>query len=187
MIDVNEMRKGVTFEYDGSLFKVLDYHHNKPGRGNATIRIKARDLRTGTTLEKTFQSGDRVQDVRLDYHTVQYLYQDNNLYYFMDTETFEQPAIRQEIIGDAAGFINEGMEVKLTLYNNEPIDIELPTTVDLKVVYAEAAVRGDTATGVTKRVKVETGAEVSVPLFVVEGNTIRVDTRDGSYVTRVND
>ncbi len=187
MIDVNEMRKGVTFEYDGSLFKVLDYHHNKPGRGNATIRIKARDLRTGTTLEKTFQSGDRVQDVRLDYHTVQYLYQDNNLYYFMDTETFEQPAIRQEIIGDVAGYLKEGMEVKLTLYNNEPIDIELPTTVDLKVIYAEAAVKGDTATGVNKRVKVETGAEVSVPLFVSEGNTIRVDTRDGSYVTRVND
>jgi elongation factor P len=187
MIDVNDLRKGVTFEYDGSLFKVLDYHHNKPGRGNATIRIKARDLRTGTTLEKTFQSGDRVQDVRLDYHTVQFLYQDNNLYYFMDTETFEQPAIRQEIIGDVAGFIKEGMEVKLTLYNNEPIDIELPTTVDLKVTYAEAAVKGDTATGVTKRVKVETGAEVAVPYFVAEGNTIRVDTRDGSYVTRVND
>jgi elongation factor P len=187
MIDVNELRKGVTFEYDGSLYKVLDYHHNKPGRGNATIRIKARDLRTGTTLEKTFQSGDKVQDVRLDYHNVQFLYQDNNLYYFMDTETFEQPAIRQEIIGDVAGFIKEGMEVKLTLYNNEPIDIELPTTVDLKVIYAEAAVKGDTATGVTKRVKVETGAEVAVPYFVAEGNTIRVDTRDGSYVTRVND
>jgi elongation factor P len=187
MIDVNELRKGVTFEYDGSLFKVLDYHHNKPGRGNATIRIKARDLRTGTTLEKTFQSGDRVEDVRLDYHTVQYLYKDNDLYYFMDTETFEQPAIRQEIIGDVAGFIKEGMEVKLTLYNNEPIDLELPTTVDLKVTYAEAAVKGDTATGVTKRVTVETGAEVAVPYFVTEGNTIRVDTRDGSYVTRVND
>jgi len=187
MIDVNDLRKGVTFEYDGSLFKVLDYHHNKPGRGNATIRIKARDLRTGTTLEKTFQSGDRVQDVRLDYHTVQYLYRDGDLYYFMDTETFEQPAIRQNIIGDVAGFIKEGMEVKLTLFNNEPIDIELPTTVDLKVIYAEAAVRGDTATGVTKRVKVETGAEVAVPYFVAEGNTIRVDTRDGSYVTRVTD
>lgn len=187
MIDVNDLRKGVTFEYDGSLFKVLDYHHNKPGRGNATIRIKARDLRTGTTLEKTFQSGDRVQDVRLDYHTVQYLYRDGDLYYFMDTETFEQAAIRENIIGDVAGFIKEGMEVKLTLFDNEPIDIELPTTVDLKVIYAEAAVRGDTATGVTKRVKVETGAEVAVPYFVAEGNTIRVDTRDGSYVTRVTD
>ena len=187
MIDVNDLRKGVTFEFDGSLFKVLDYHHHKPGRGNATIRVKARDLRTGTTLEKTFQSGDRVQDVRLEYHTVQYLYSDGELYYFMDTETFEQPGIRGNVIGEATGFLKEGMEVKLTLYNNDPIDIELPTTVDLKVVHAEAAVRGDTATGVTKRVKVETGAEVMVPYFVNEGSTIRVDTRDGSYVTRVTD
>ncbi len=187
MIDVNALRKGVTFEYDGSLFKVLDYHHQKPGRGNATIRIKARDLRTGTTLEKTFQSGDRVQDIRLEFHTVQYLYNDGELYYFMDTETFEQPGIRGKILGEASGYLKEGMEVKLTIYNNEPIDIELPTTVDLKVVYAEAAVRGDTATGVTKKVKVETGAEVHVPYFVAEGNTIRIDTRDGSYVTRVTD
>jgi elongation factor P len=187
MIDVNALRKGVTFEFDGSLFKVLDYHHQKPGRGNATIRIKARDLRTGTTLEKTFQSGDRVQDVRLEYHTVQYLYNDGELYYFMDNETFEQPGILGKILGESVGYLKDGMEVKLTLYNTEPIDIELPTTVDLKVVYAEAAVRGDTATGVTKKVKVETGAEVNVPYFVAEGNTIRIDTRDGSYVTRVSD
>jgi elongation factor P len=185
MIDVNDLRKGVTFLFDGSLYKVLDYHHHKPGRGNATIRIKARDLRTGTTLEKTFQSGDRIQDARLDYHTVQYLYTDGELYFFMDTETFEQPGIPGKILGESTGFLKEGMEVKLTLYNNDPIDIELPTTVDLKVTRAEAAVRGDTATGVTKLVTVETGAEVQVPYFVAEGNTIRIDTRDGSYVTRV--
>jgi elongation factor P len=186
MIDVNELRKGVTFEFDGSLYKVLDYHHHKPGRGNATIRVKARDLRTGTTLEKTFSSGDRVQDARLDFHTSQYLYSDGELYFFMDTETFDQPGIPGKILGESTGFLKEGMEVKLTFYNNEPIDVELPTTVDLKVIYAENAVRGDTATGVTKRVKVETGAEVDVPYFVAEGNTIRVDTRDGSYVTRVS-
>ena len=102
MIDVNDLRKGVTFEFDGSLYKVLDYHHNKPGRGNATIRIKARDLRTGTNLEKTFQSGDRVQDVRLDFHNVQYLYKDGGLYYFMDLETFDQPGIPGDIIGDSS-------------------------------------------------------------------------------------
>jgi elongation factor P len=187
MIDVNDLRKGVTFEFDGNLFKVLDYHHNKPGRGNATIRIKARDLRSGTTLEKTFQSGDRVQDIRLEFHNVQYLYKDGDTYYFMDTETFEQPGITEKVLGESAPFLKEGMDLKLTLYNNDPIDIELPTTVDLKVIYAEAAVRGDTATGVTKKVKVETGAEVMVPYFVAEGNTIRIDTRDGSYVTRVTD
>ncbi len=185
MIDVNELRKGVTFVIDGTLYKVLDYHHQKPGRGNATIRIKARNLRTGGTLEKTFQSGDRVQDARLDFHNIQYLYFDGEFYHFMDTETFDQPALKAEVIGEAAGFLKEGMEAKLTLFENEPIDIELPTTVDLKVTKAEMVVKGDTATGVTKRVTVETGATVQVPYFIVEGDTIRVDTRDGSYVTRV--
>jgi len=186
MIDVNDLRKGVTFEFDGNLYRVTDYHHHKPGRGNATIRIKARNLRTGSNIEKTFQSGDRVQDVRLEFHNVQYLYNDGELYYFMDLETFEQPAIRQDILGDSAGFLKEGMEVKLTFYNGEAIDIELPLAVDLLVTESETAVRGDTATGVTKRVKVETGASVDVPAFVTTGDVIRIDTRTGSYVTRVN-
>jgi elongation factor P len=185
MIDVNNLRKGVTFELDGSLFKVLEYHHHKPGRGNATIRVKAVNLRTGTTLEKTFQSGDRVQDARLDFHNVQYLYSDGEVFHFMDLETYEQPAISQGILGDSAAYLKENMEVKLTFYQGEPIDIELPITVDLLVVQAEMAVRGDTATGVTKRVVTETGLEVQVPAFVNEGDTIRVDTRTGTYVTRV--
>ena len=185
MIDVNDLRKGIIYEMDGQLFRVMEYTHHKPGRGNAIIRIKARNIRTGTTLEKTFQSGDRVQDVRLDYHNVSYLYKDGDIYYFMDGETFEQPSVPASIVGDNAGFLKEGMEVKLTFYVNEPLDVELPTSVDLKVVQAEAAVRGDTATGVTKRVTVETGYQVDVPMFVKEGDTIRVDTRTGSYVTRV--
>lgn len=185
MIDVNELRKGVTFELDGNLYKVLEYSHHKPGRGNATIRIKARDMRSGVTLEKTFTSGDRVQDVRLEYHNAQYLYNDGSFYYFMDTETFEQSPIRPEILGDTVGFLKEGLEVKLTQLQNETIDVEFPTTVDLKVIRAEASVRGDTATGVTKRVTLETNYEIDVPGFVDEGDTIRVDTRTGSYVTRV--
>jgi elongation factor P len=185
MIDVNDLRKGITYELDGSLFKVLDYSHNKPGRGNATIRIKARNIRTGATIDKTFQSGDRVQDARLDFHNVQYLYSDGENYFFMDQETFEQPGIPAKVIGEAAGFLKEGMEVKLTFYNNEPLDIDLPTSVDLKVTQAENAVKGDTATGVTKKVITETGLEVSTPYFVSAGDTIRVDTRTGGYVTRV--
>jgi elongation factor P len=184
MIDVNALRKGVTFELDGSLYKVLEYSHNKPGRGNATIRIKAVNLRTGVNLEKTFQSGDRIQDVRLDFHNVQYLYNDGDLYYFMDLENFEQPAISSSIIGDMALYLKENMEIKLTFYQGEPLDIDLPITVDLKVVKADMAVRGDTATGVTKRVTTETGLEVQVPAFVNEGDTIRVDTRTGAYLTR---
>ena len=185
MIDVNDLRKGVTFEYDNSLYKVLDYHHHKPGRGNATIRIKAVNLRTGATIEKTFTSGDRVQEARLDFHNVQYLYNDGQFYHFMDLETFEQPAISAETLGDTAKYLKEGLEAKLTFYQGEPLDIELPVSIDLKVVSAAVAIRGDTATGVTKKVTTETGLEVQVPSFVEEGDIIRVDTRTGSYVTRV--
>ncbi|RPI34757.1 MAG: elongation factor P [Chloroflexota bacterium] len=185
MIDVNDLRKGVTFELDGNLYKVLDYHHNKPGRGNATIRIKAVDMRAGSITERTFQSGDRVQDARLDYHTVQYLYSDGQFYHFMDLETYEQPALSGELLGDLAQYLKENLEVKLTFYDGEAIDVELPSSVDLKVVKADVAVRGDTATGVTKKVVTETGLSVQVPNFVDTGDTIRVDTRTGSYVTRV--
>ncbi|MDD5468227.1 MAG: elongation factor P [Anaerolineales bacterium] len=185
MIDVNDLRKGVTFELDGVLYKVLDYEHHKPGRGKATIRIKARDMRTGTILEKTFISSDRVQDVRLDYHNVQYLYSDGSLFHFMDLDTYEQPAISADVVGEAADYLKEGVEIKLTLYEGEPLDIELPTTIDLLVTQASVAVRGDTATGVTKKVTTETGLQVQVPNFVGEGDVIRVDTRSGTYVTRV--
>jgi elongation factor P len=185
MIDVNELRKGVTFELDNNLYKVLEYEHHKPGRGKATIRVKARDMRTGTILEKTFNSGDRVQDVRLDYHNVQFLYTDGQFFHFMDLDTYEQPAIREELIGDNAGYLKEGMEAKLTFFGDEPIDIDFPVTVDLEVVEAEMAVRGDTATGVTKKVVTETGLAVQVPAFVDVGDVIRVDTRNGAYVTRV--
>ncbi|MHC1773336.1 MAG: elongation factor P [Flexilinea sp.] len=185
MIDVNELRKGVTFELDGNLLKVLDYEHNKSGRGNASIRIKARNLRTGATFERTFNSGNRVQDVRLDFQNVQFLYGDGNFFYFMNTETYEQPAVRADIMKESAPFLKENTEVKLTFYENEIIDVELPLSVDLKVIHADIAVRGDTATGVTKQVTVETGAKVMVPNFVSEGDTIRVNTATGEYLTRV--
>jgi elongation factor P len=185
MIDVNELRKGVTFEHDGTLYKVLEYEHHKPGRGKATIRIKARNLRTGAVLDKSFISSDRVQEIRLDHHKVQYLYNDGEFYHFMDLETYNQHAIRVDVLGDATQYLKEELEVKLTFYQNDPLDIELPITVDLEVVQAEASVRGDTATGVTKKVTTETGLNVQVPNFVNQGDTIRVDTRTGTYTTRV--
>lgn len=185
MIDVNELRKGVTFEIDGNLLKVLDYEHNKSGRGNASIRIKARNLRTGATFERTFTSGNRVQDVSLDFQNVNYLYTDGDFYYFMNNDTFEQPAVSAAILKDAAPYLKEGIAVKLTFYHDEIIDVELPISVDLLVTKAETAVRGDTATGVTKPVTVETGAKVMVPNFVNEGDTIRVNTETGDYLTRV--
>ena len=185
MIDVNELRKGVTFELDGGLYKVLDYSHNKTGRGNATIRVKARNLLTGANIERTFNSGLSVQDVSLDFHNVAYLYNDGDFYHFMDNETFEQPAIKADLLGDDALYLKEGMEVKLTFYNGEPLDVEIPSSVDLKVVQAETAIRGDTATGVTKKVTTETGLQVNCPQFVKVGDTIRVNTETGEYVTRV--
>ena len=185
MIDVNELRKGVTFELDNNLFKVTDYSHHKPGRGKATIRIKARNLRTGANLDMTFNSGDRVQDIRLDFHNVQYLYNDGDFYHFMDLDTYEQPALSAEVLGEATPYLKEGLEVKLTFFEGEPLDIDLPTTIDVEVTEALPAVRGDTATGVTKRVTTETGLMVDCPSFVETGDTIRVDTRTGTYVTRV--
>jgi len=185
MIDVNELRKGVTFEMDGGLFKVVDYSHNKTGRGNANIRIKARNLLTGANIERTFSSGQSVQDVSLDFHNVSYLYNDGEFYHFMDNETFEQPAVKAEMLGDTALYLKEGMEVKLTFYKDAPLDIEYPSSVDLRVIEAETAIRGDTATGVTKKVKTETGLEVNCPQFVKVGDTIRVNTETGEYVTRV--
>ncbi|HWR65624.1 MAG TPA: elongation factor P [Bellilinea sp.] len=185
MIDVNDLRKGVTFELDSALYKVLEYSHHKPGRGNATIRIKARNLRSGGTIEKTFQSGERVPEARLEYHMAQYLYSDGDVYYFMDQENYEQYPLRADILGEYTGYLKEEMPVKLTFFGTEALDVELPTTVDLKIIQADIAVRGDTATGVTKNVTVETGVQVQVPNFVNDGDTIRVDTRTGTYVTRV--
>ena len=129
MIDVNELRKGVTFEMDGTLYKVLDYSHNKTGRGNANIRIKARNLLTGANIERTFSSGQSVQDVRLDFHNVQYLYTDGEFYHFMDNETFEQPAIKADMLGDDALYLIPEMEVKLTFYKGEPMQ-DVVATMD---------------------------------------------------------
>ncbi len=185
MISVTALRKNVTFEMDGQLWRVIEYEHYKPGRGNAYIRTKLRNLRTGSTLERNFLSGDRVQDVRLDHHTVQYLYRDGDLFYFMDTETFEQPALTADALGDAVNYLKEGVTLELSLYEGKPIDIELPVTVDMLVTDAPLAIAGDTATGATKPVTTETGLKVTVPLFVNEGDTIRVDTRTGAYLTRV--
>ena len=185
MIDANALRKGVTFTIDNELYKVLDYHHHKPGRGLATIRVKAVNLRTGANIEKTFSSSEKVEDVRLAYHTAQYLYNDGSDFHFMDTETYDQPAIPAAVISDAANFLIENMEIKLTFFQGEVLDIDLPTSVELEVTRADPAVRGDTATGVNKKVLTQTGLEVSVPAFIEVGDVIKVDTRTGEYITRV--
>ena len=186
MIGVQDLRKGTTFvDDDGNLYRVLDYQHVKQGRGNATIKTKLRNVRTGATIDKNFQSGGRVQDVRLEHQTVQYLYSDGEAYHFMNTATYEQPIISADMLGDSAQFLKENIMVELLTYEDKPIEIELPTTVDLKVTETAPGYKGDTASGGGKPATLETGVVVTVPFFVNVGDTVRVDTRDGSYVTRV--
>ena len=185
MIDVTNLRKGVTFELDGELFRVLDYQHSKVARGGATIRVKVRNLRSGATFDKSFNSGDRVQDIRLDKQEVQYLYSDGDLYHFMDTETYEQPALTADALGEGINYLTDGVTLLLLTYEGESIDVELPVTVEMEVVDAEPGYAGDTAQGATKEVTIASGLKVQTPLFVQVGDVIRVDTRDGSYITRV--
>ncbi len=185
MINVTDLRKGTTFLMDGELWKVLEYQHHKPGRGNAYIRTRLRNLRSGATIERTFLSGDRVDDVRLEHRTVQYLYHDDHFYHFMDVESFDQPVLSAEALGDAINYLKENLTIDLVMYEGEPLDVELPVTVDLEVVESEPGLRGDTATGATKTATLETGLKVQVPLFVNVGDVVRVDTRTGEYLTRV--
>ena len=185
MIDVNELRKGVTFTMDGQLYKVTEYQHHKPGRGKATIRTTLRNLRTGATIQKNFISADRVEEIRVERRGVQYLYTDGDLYHFMDTETYDQMALTAAALGDQVRYLKESMELVISTYEDEPLDVELPTTVEMEVIEAEMAVAGDTAAGTLKKVTLETDLQVQVPLFVEVGNVIRVDTRTGEYVTRV--
>lgn len=185
MVDVNQLRKGATFTHDGEIYKVVEYQHIKPGRGNATIRLTVRNMRKNSTLEMTFTSGDRVQDIRIETVMVEYLYTDGEFITFMDVETYDQPQLRQDTFGNDFLYLKENLQLKLLTYDSEIIDYELPTTVEHKITDAEMAVAGDTATGATKKVTTETGLRVTVPLFVNVGDTIRIDTRDGSYITRV--
>ena len=185
MIDVNELRKGVTFTMDGELFKVIDYQHHKPGRGKAVIRTKLSNLRSGAKIDKNFTSGDKVQDIRLDHQTVQYLYSDGDFYHFMDVETYEQFPLPNAVLEDAKPYLVENTEIELSSYEGERLDVNLPITVDLKVVEAQPGFAGDTAQGATKEVTLETGLTLQVPLFIEEGDVLRIDTRTSRYVTRV--
>jgi elongation factor P len=185
MISATDLRKGVTFELDGELHRVLEYQHSYIGRGSANVRVKLRNLRTGRTVDRTFSAGEKFQDVRLELRQVQYLYRDSDLFYFMDTETYEQPALTAEVLQENVDYLKEGMLLSISMYEDRAIEIELPVTVELEVTKTDPGVKGDTATGATKRAVMESGLEVQVPLFVEEGDIVRVDTRTGEYLTRV--
>jgi elongation factor P len=185
MITSTDLRKGVTFELDGDLHRVLEYQHSYIGRGSANVRVKLRNLRTGRSIERTFGASEKFRDVRLELRQVQYLYRDGDLYYFMDTETYEQPALSAETLQENVDYLKEGLTLSISMHEGQPVEIELPVTVDLEVTHTDPGVKGDTATGATKRATLETGLVVQVPLFVEEGDNVRVDTRTGEYLTRV--
>ncbi|WP_420629268.1 elongation factor P [Candidatus Leptofilum sp.] len=185
MIDVNQLRRGVSFTQDGNLYKVTEYSHSKPGRGKATIRVSVRDLRSGSNFQLTFTSGDRVEDIRLDKQTFQYLYDDGTFYVFMNTGTYEQKQVNHHVMEDDKEFLLDNMELELLMYEGEVLDYNLPKTMDFEIVEAENAVAGDTATGATKEVITSTGLKVKTPLFVNIGDTIRVNTDSREYITRV--
>lgn len=184
MITANELRRGVTFELEGELCRVVEYSHSYIGRGSAMVRVRIRNLRTGATLGRAFSPEERVEEVRLELRPVQYLYNDGDLYHFMDTETYEQPVLSREALGQAVNYLRDGQELRLSFYEGEPVEVVLPTTVDLRVIQAEPSFRGDTATAATKSITLETGLSIRTPLFIQVGDTVRVDTRTGEYVTR---
>jgi len=185
MINTGELKRGIAIEMDGDLYSILEFHHIKMGRGSAQVRLKVRNLRTGSTVEKTVQAGERFTRARMDHHTVQYLYRDGDEYHFMDTESFDQLVLRPDLLGDAVNYLNENMTMDLQTYGEEPISVELAPNVELRVTYTEPGFRGDTASGGNKPATVETGATVNVPLFVNIDDMIRVDTRTGAYIERV--
>ncbi len=185
MMSTSELRKGAAIELDGDLWQILDYHHIKMGRGSAQVRIKLKNIKRGQTVERSFQAGERWPRAVLDRRPVQFLYRDGDDFNFMENETYEQFTLTADQLDDAVNYLKDGMTVDRTSYQGETIGIELPVTVDLKVVESEPGFAGDTQTGARKSATTETGLIVQVPIFVAEGDTIRIDTRTGDYQTRV--
>jgi elongation factor P len=185
MVSVNDFKKGMVIKLDGELFSVIDYQHVKPARGAAFVRSKLRNVKRGSVVDKTFRGGEKVEDIKLIKRPMQYLYDEGDSLVFMDTDSYEQETIRKKAIGDVLQFIKEEDIVDIAMYEGEPITIDPPASVVLQVTYAEPGLKGDTATNVLKPVKVETGAEVRVPLFINEGDFIKINTQTGEYIERV--
>jgi elongation factor P len=186
MYDAGDIRKNLKFQIDGVPYVVEHFQHVKPGKGGAFVRTRLRNLITNNILDKTFKGGTKLEPAQLDEHRMQFLYRETDLFYFMNMETYEQISLTQEQVGDAQKFMPENTEVDILFFNNtEPIGITLPNFIDLEVIQAEPGVKGDTATGGTKLVTLSTNATIQVPLFINEGDVVRVDTRTGEYVTRV--
>lgn len=184
MISSNDFRPGVSIELDGSVWKVVEFLHVKPGKGSAFVRTKLKNAQTGNVVEKTFRAGETVPQANLDKRTMQHTYKEGDQFVFMDMETFEEARLSEAQVGDKAKYIKEEMEVNILFWNTTVLEVELPTSVVLEVVETDPGVKGDTATGGSKPAILETGAQIMVPLFISIGEKIKVDTRNDSYLGR---
>ncbi len=185
MYTTSDIRKGLKIELDGKPFIIIDFLHVKPGKGGAFVRTKLKNMETGQVLDKTFRSGERLTPADLTEREMQYLYQDQDGYHFMDNSTYEQIFLTEDQLGDAKNFLQDNLNIKVLFFNDKPIGIELPTTVNLRVERTDPGVKGDTASGGTKPATLETGLVVQVPLFINEGDILKIDTRSGQYIERV--
>jgi len=185
MISAGEFRKGMTVEIDGAVWQISDFQHVKPGKGAAFVRTRLKNVMTGAVLERTFNPTDKYPPAHIETKEMQYLYEDGGLYYFMDVESYEQLPLNHDQVEDAISFIVENQNVKVRFFKGAPFSVGAPNFVELTITHSEPGVRGDTATGTTKPATLETGYTLNVPLFVNEGDRIRVDTRTGEYMERV--
>jgi elongation factor P len=185
MVSTGDLRKGIVIELDNDLWQILDYHHIKMGRGSAQVRIKLRNIKRGQTVERSFQAGEKWPRAHLEKRPVQFLYRDGDDFHFMDTDNYDQFTLSASQLEDTVNYLKDGMVLDRTSYEGETIGVELPITVDMVVSATEPGFAGDTQTGARKPATTETGLVVQVPIFVTEGDTIRVDTRTGEYQTRV--
>ena len=186
MVVAGDFKNGITFDMDGQVMQVIEFQHVKPGKGAAFVRTKLRNVITGAVVEKTFSPTDKYEDARIDRKEMQYLYNDGELYYFMDNETYEQIGLNQEQLGDALRFVKENESVKILSHNGNVFGVEPPLFVELEVTHTEPGIKGDTATNVMKPATLETGATINVPLFINIGSKIKIDTRTGEYLGRAN-
>jgi elongation factor P len=184
LISTNDFKTGLTVEIDGQVWTVVEFQHVKPGKGAAFVRAKLKNLRSGSVVERTFNAGEKLPRAHLERREMQYLYQSDGLYNFMDTENYEQMTLSKDQIGDGVKFLKENMLVNVLFFQSQTFGVDLPNSVELKVVETEPGVRGDTATAGTKPAKLETGAIVKVPLFINIGDLLKVDTRSGEYIER---
>ena len=184
--NTNDLRRGMVVELPEGLFQVVEFQHHKPGKGQAVVRTKIKNVRTGAVIDKTFNSDTKVGVARLDHRDMQFLYRDGADFVFMDNESYDQSTLSSQYVdSNVEKFLIEGMSVQVSFYEGTPVSLDLPTTVDLKVTKSDPGLKGDRSSAGTKPATVETGATFQVPLFVNEGDTVRIDTRTGDYVTRI--